>query len=346
MLFKQILYLVIYVYWVIAYSYLFLTPSILLSNEYLIKLVKKLSQSLSTLMLIDGFQTEFYLANGQTNIKELINQNPELIDIVVCNHLSTFDFLILMTFLQNFGISTYNFVLKNTINYFPGFGLIMYANTDIKLTRNWEKDKDNLSKQIDNIKTSSGPNSKKQVIFIFPEGTRLTKQKLEEGQKFSRLNNIPVYDNLLVPKAKGLWFLINHLKKTKKLGRVWDITLTIPKFLGKSAYVSDVLGKPIGPIYVAMRELAELTKLNDLDCENLEIFKSCLFKTWKMKDDFIKNYKSYVYKKIVWDDLKYRHIALISLVGLIFSLCLCNKYGRYYLILSFVLSYILIIFKL
>ena len=217
MLFKQILYLIIYIYWFFAYSYLIITPSIIVSNEYLINLCKKLTQIFGTLMLIDGFQTDFNLVSSPLNIKELVNQNPELIDILVCNHVSTFDFLILMSYLQIFDVTSFNFIIKNTLNYLPGFGLLTYSNSEIKLSRNWENDKDILAKQIDKIKTNS--NSKKQFIIIFPEGTRINKKNLEEGQIFSKSNNLPIYDNLLVPKAKGLWFLINHLNKTNRLGR-------------------------------------------------------------------------------------------------------------------------------
>ena len=63
-----------------------------------------------------------------------------------------------------------------------------------------------------------------------------------------------------------------------------------------------------------------------------------------IKDEFLKNYKKYIYKKLEFNDPKYRHIALIVLISLIFSLLISFKYGRYYLILSFVISYILIKF--
>jgi 1-acyl-sn-glycerol-3-phosphate acyltransferase len=76
------------------------------------------------------------MAKTDKNINYLINQNPELIDIVICNHVSTIDFLIVMAYLQKFNISGYNFVLKNEIIYTPGFGFIMYASQDIKLNRN------------------------------------------------------------------------------------------------------------------------------------------------------------------------------------------------------------------
>ena len=81
----------------------------------------------------------------------------------------------------------------------------------------------------------------------------------------------------------------------------------------------------------------------DFDIQDSELFKSWLLEKWKIKDDFLKNYNKYIYKKLEFDP-KYRHIAIIALVCLIFSLFLGFKYGRYYLILSFVISYILIKF--
>jgi 1-acyl-sn-glycerol-3-phosphate acyltransferase len=247
MLIIQIMFLITFIYWVMAYSYVVLTPSILLSNDYLIKYVKKLSQTLTIFTLIYGFKSEFYLTSTQQNIKELMNQNTDLVDIIVCNHITTIDFLIVIAYLKYLNISNFNFILNYKVKHIAGFGLIMYANPDIKVFRNWELDQDNMQKQIQNFNTNVS--SKKQVLIIFPEGTRYTKEKFEIAQEFSKSKGIPIYDHLLVPKARGLWFLINNFKKVNKLGRVWDITLTVPSMLGKSAYVKDLLGKPIGPVY-------------------------------------------------------------------------------------------------
>jgi 1-acyl-sn-glycerol-3-phosphate acyltransferase len=241
------MFLITFIYWVMAYSYVVLTPSILLSNDYLIKYVKKLSQTLTIFTLIYGFKSEFYLTSTQQNIKELMNQNTDLVDIIVCNHITTIDFLIVIAYLKYLNISNFNFILNYKVKHIAGFGLIMYANPDIKVFRNWELDQDNMQKQIQNFNTNVS--SKKQVLIIFPEGTRYTKEKFEIAQEFSKSKGIPIYDHLLVPKARGLWFLINNFKKVNKLGRVWDITLTVPSMLGKSAYVKDLLGKPIGPVY-------------------------------------------------------------------------------------------------
>jgi len=338
MLIIQIMFLITFIYWVMAYSYVVLTPSILLSNDYLIKYVKKLSQTLTIFTLIYGFKSEFYLTSTQQNIKELMNQNTDLVDIIVCNHITTIDFLIVIVYLKYLNISNFNFILNYKVKHIAGFGLIMYANPDIKVFRNWELDQDNMQKQIQNFNTNVS--SKKQVLIIFPEGTRYTKEKFEIAQEFSKSKGIPIYDHLLVPKARGLWFLINNFKKVNKLGRVWDITLTVPSMLGKSAYVKDLLGKPIGPVYGTIKEL----KL-DVNYEDLETFKTWLFKNWVIKDNFMKHYKKFVYKKLYFDKTKYKHLAIIVLVCLIFSLLLSFKYGRYYLLISLVIGYMLIFFK-
>jgi len=336
MLITQIIFLVTFTYWIIAYSYLVITPSILISNDYLIKLIKKLSQTLIVFTLIYGFKAEFYLTNTQQDIKHLMNQNTDLIDIIVCNHITTIDFLIVMVYLKYLDISAYNFILQYKVKHIFGFGLAIYANPDIKLFRNWEKDKDSLPKQIENFKTRV--NSKKQILLIFPEGTRFTETKFKDAQEFSKSKNIPVYDHLLVPKARGLWFLLNSLKKSNKLGRIWDITLTVPIMLdGKSAYINNLIGKSIGPIYGTIREL----QLN-CDYEDLEKFKIWLFNNWKIKDDFIKYYKNFIYKKLYFDNSKYKHLAIIITVCILFSLFLTNKYGRYYLLASVITGYLLI----
>jgi 1-acyl-sn-glycerol-3-phosphate acyltransferase len=338
MLFTQIMYLVTFVYWIMAYSYLVITPSILIKNDYLIKLVKKLSQTLTVFALIYGFKSEFYITNTQQNVKELINQNPNLVDIIICNHIITIDFLFIFVYLKYLGITSPNFIMSYNVNYIVGFGLIMYANPDIKVFSNWELDQNNINKQIENF--NKNKSFKKQVLIIFPEGTIKNEDNFKTAQEFSKTKGIPVYDHLLVPKARGLWFLINSFKKANKLGRVWDLTLTVPIMLDKSVYFYNLIGKSIGPVYGTIKEL----KL-DFNYEDLDEFKKWLFKNWKVKDDFMKYYKNFIYKKLYFDNTKYKHLAIISLVCLIFSLLLGFKYGRIYLIISFIISYIIIIFN-
>lgn len=338
MLIFQIALFVTFIFLIIGYSYLLITPSLLIGYTPITSYIKTLCQSFFTLVLINGFKTKFKLAESKQDIKKMINENKDKIDIIICNHTSTFDFLIIMSYLLEFDIDSINFVLKNEISYVPGFGFVIYANTDIKLNRNWEQDKETLGNQLNKLK----PNGKKQVILIFPEGTRLTEKKLKEGQDFSLKNNLPVYENLMVPKAKGLWFIINNLKESEKLGRIWDTTLIFPNFLQKTINSADLFGKSMGDINMIWREV-ELTN----DYKNIDKFKKWLMDIWVTKDSFMKHYNKIIYNQInpetnikTGKKISFILTILVSL-GLLF-----NKYGRYYLFGSFILSYLLIIFKL
>ncbi len=334
----QITLFVTFVFLILGYSYALITPALLIGYTPIIDYVKLLAQTFFTIVLVKGFKTKFKLAESKQNITQLINENPDKIDILVCNHTSSLDFLIIMSYLQEFQIEIFNFVLKSDIIYTPGFGFIMYGSSDVKLNRNWEQDKETLGKQLDKIKFTG----KKQVILIFPEGTRLTETKLKEGQEFSKKNSLPVFSNLMVPKSKGLWFIINHLAQTNKLGKIWDISLIFPKYLKKSIGFTNILAEPIGDVNVIWRHV-ELTK----NYSNQNEFKAWLINLWITKDSLIKHYDKIIYKEIFPHTKAKTSTKLLTIIisVLIIGLLL-NKYGRNYMLVSLLLSYVLIIFRL
>jgi hypothetical protein len=333
MIIKQIIYCVSYIYWLYLYPYL-ITPLLLLNKTNTLNISKKYFDSLSNTVLINGFKTDFYFRQND-NIS--FDENLELIDVVISNHMSSIDFLFSMVYLKNLNINKINYVFKKEFIYMPAVGFITYLNTDIKLNRNWDKDKHTIGKQIDNIK----PTKEKQIIIIFPEGTRITPTKLKEAQEFSIKNNLPIYNNLLVPKVKGIWAIINHLKQTNRLGKLIDLSLIAPKCLGNSIYMSDLKNLNIGPIYGMCREL----NLDNIEYQNIDVFKNWLFKNWMIKDNLIGNYSKFTYEKIE-DKHKYTNLIKLTILCVLITLLINNKYGRYYLLLMFILAYLLMIFNL
>lgn len=337
MLIFQITVVVTFIFLILGYSYMLITPALLIGYTPILNYAKQIVNSFFTMLMIKGFKPNFKLAESKQDIKRLINENTDKVDIIVCNHISAFD-LIIASYLKEFGIDSCNCIMKNEIVYTPGIGYILYANTDIKLNRNWEQDKETLGKQLDNIKL----NGKKQIIVIFPEGTRLTEQKLKEAQEFSKLNNLPVYENLMVPKSKGLWFIVNKLSETNKLGRIWDVTLVFPKFLQKSMSYSDVFGEQIGDVNAIWREVELDNNYKDPDA-----FKKWLLNLWITKDSFMKYHEKIIYNQIYPEtNIKTSEKLIVIITLLVLFGLLFNKYGRYYLLGSFILSYILILFKL
>lgn len=324
---------------VLMLSYILVFPGMLLKNNFLNTLPKKLMQTYLCFIFKNFFDLEYKLADLKTNMNK-INENTDKIDVIIANHISTIDFLLIYCYLNCFNIDGINFVLRDGLLNYPGLGLILYANSDIKVKRKWEEDKETLNKQIDMIELNSGT---KQVIVIFCEGTRMTDDKLKEGQQFSKDNNYPIYNNLLVPKSKGIHTIINHLNKNNKLGKVWDLSLIIPKFLGKSCFMEDLSeeGK-IGEIYSIFREL-DTSTITDIS-DNIQ-FKAWLLERWKEKDDMINIYKTYEYKKLPFNENNNHYIFLLIIATMGYFM-INNKYGRSYLYLAIIISYIMIFFRL
>ena len=332
----KIIFLLIFIYLILVFSLLTTLPGLIIKNDFLKSLPKKVLQTYLAVSLHKFFNLEFYL-DSKSDIVNKIHENPDKIDIIVSNHMSTIDFVLVTCLLNTLNINSYNFVLREGLLDYPGFGLILYANDDIKVKRKWEEDKDIINKQLDDIKVN---NINKTVIIIFSEGTRMTQDKLEEGQKFSKDNNLPIYNNLLVPKTKGLWAIINNLSKRNILGRVWTTSLIMPEFLGKACYMEHLTKKgSIGDIFVLMREL----KLDNI--ENHDLFKKWFLNEWSITDNNISNYKSLNYKKLEFNDNKENN-NIISLVGLIGLLLLMKKEGRNYFIISLIVSYVMVYMRL
>lgn len=179
-------------------------------------------------------------------------------------------------------------------------------------------------------------------MLFSQEGTRITQKKLEEARKFSKENNLPVFKNLLVPKTKGSWMITKHLAETKRLGKIWDITMAVPAIInGRNAHLEDILHKQIGPIYTDIREL----KIND-EYKEMDTFKQWFLKQWVDKDNFMSNYKQYNYELIKFEDQRYHHMTYITFICILGILLLSKKMSRYYLLLMIAITYIVIGFEL
>lgn len=325
--------MILFVYNFIILTYLWLVPLYFFPNKYkIVKKAKCIYENMSLILFFMILQAKLYINKKSLNYE--INKDLDKIDIVIANHVSTFDFFFIISILKKYNIDNYSFLFKSGARYLPGIGFSIYVDTDIIVNKKWEDDETLIIKQIDNIKL----NGKKELIIIFPEGTRITKEKIINSQKYSKENNLPVYDYLQTPRYKGLWLLINHLDKNNKLGKIWDLTFIRPNYLEESTYASDMLTKPMGDMYIYFREL----KLSD-GYQDVNIFKLWLYKQWTIKDNIIKNYGKKTYELVDIDINKYKKDIMITFSAFMF-MCylLSNKYGRRYLVFIFILSYMIL----
>lgn len=314
---KQIVSIVLFLIWFIYSSYGLITPALFIRQEdFMVKIIKNVFQNLVMYMIKYGFEPNIYY-NGEIKLEE------NKVNILISNHIGSIDGFMLLTILKYFNIDNWNVVGKKELIYLPGIGTLFMFGKDIKLERNWELDKITIEKQLNNINDG--------ILIIFPEGTRFEPTKHKEGQQFSIENNLPIYDNLLVPKSKGLMTICNHLKKNNKLGKIIDLSFILPSFLGKSANMNDLLKKEMGNVYLMIR---------DLNYDNGD-FKEWLLNEWKIKDNLITNYRDFIYKK-----MDYKVNLMILLVSLFFTISVTiklinNENMRYFMILSIIVTYII-----
>ena len=320
---KQLITSVLLIIWYIYVSYGYVAPFIFINkHETIIIFIEKIFQILVVYALKYGFQTDIYYTS-KIDIYE-----PNKINIVICNHVASIDMFIMLSYLKHCNIDQWIGLGKRELIYIPGLGVSFRFGKHIKVLRNFEEDKINIIKQLEQINEGT--------IIIFPEGTRFDPIKFKEGQQYSKDNNLPLYDNLLVPKTKGLWLIYNYLKEHNKLGNIYDTSIIIQNFLGKKAHMKELVINPMGNVFIINRKLV-LPNLNDIND-----FKKWLFVEWKKKDELINMYNQIVYQKIYINNDNNK-IILYNLLffGLVTYGLVTQPYLRYYFMITIVLIYLL-----
>ena len=253
------------------------------------------------------------------------------------NHRSSLDFLHIISLLTHTtDPEKIKYVMKSELKYFPSLGWITFINDYPLLERKYEKDKNclnNIGKMKDNIN-----------ILIFPEGTRFSKKKLEESNKFSKMNNYTQFFNVLLPKSKGLYHIFTSIMTNNKLNNIYDLTIKYEGINIKDAHTAfDVILKDdIKSIHVLSR------KINKLELSyNQEIFKLWLHKLFLEKDIILESNieswkKLYPYKKL---NKKINYIWL--LIVIIYTLCCLillfkSKSFKYYNLIIIILGTIIV----
>ena len=112
---KQIYFLTLFIFSVYSYTYILITPSILLHlSPMTIKYIKILAQSFFKFMLKNGFKCNFYQAQTEQKMKELLKNSKDKIDIIIANHISIIDYFIIFTILKQYKIYNYSGIIGNT----------------------------------------------------------------------------------------------------------------------------------------------------------------------------------------------------------------------------------------
>ncbi len=250
------------------------------------------------------------------------------VDIVISNHINTIDFTIYLSLIRLFDSRPIYFLFKKSIVFIPGSGFILGSGKDVKMNRKLEEDIDNINDSISRIEEG--------IIILMPEGTRFTPEKFADAQKYSRDNNLPIFNNTLFPKMKGLFTITNILKKYNKLGNIIDFTSQLENFKNVKTNMKKIMTQKLGDTY----SIINTYNIPEKVLNNYDVFKDWfLKKIWIKKDIILNNIqdKKYNYKELIPNMKGYEYFILIICVTLFFYLAMHTN--GFYIPISLLISY-------
>jgi 1-acyl-sn-glycerol-3-phosphate acyltransferase len=168
-----------------------------------------------------------YLIERHSNL--VIRQTGDLIPqnesaLILPNHLNQ-DWAPLYSFaLRCQMLGGIRCVLKDIYKYIPGFGLSMMMIEFLFLKRKWDVDQRYLASKLESFRQDHLPLH----LWIFPEGTRFTRQKHDEGETFARERGLKDLKHCLQPRVKGFVAMANGLQGI--CTHVYDVTLRYQGF--------------------------------------------------------------------------------------------------------------------
>ncbi len=171
--------------------------------------------------------------------------------LVLANHSSNIDFLIGLAWLTRLGYpapGNAKAVVKASLGSVPIFGWILRFSEFVFLTRSWDRDHFNFVAKL--RKLSTFPKTGLPYwLLLFPEGSRITPDKLVNSQKFAQANNYPTFNHVLLPRFKGFQALVPEIRSS--LDCIVDASFM---FEGKKPTMSSVLkGTDDSVIHVHLR---------------------------------------------------------------------------------------------
>jgi 1-acyl-sn-glycerol-3-phosphate acyltransferase len=246
---------------------------------------------------ISGFNSNIYISGNA------INSNK--VDILIGNHFNYLDFLIACGVFSTISDDCI-FVYANYVDNVPLLGRLFKNSNNISIKKKIESDKKNIQYNLKNINNTS--------ICLYPEGTRLSSKNIFKSQKYSKENNLHTYNNILYPKMKGLYTIIEELHKQDKLGNIIDGTIKVEGLNIDDKNIGDFLKNNLKNTYVNIKTY-KARYFDDYDK-----FKRWFIQIWDKKEDYLNDYNDfnkYDYKKVD-GNIKISNIILTNLVIFIF----------------------------
>eukprot|EP00475_Leptophrys_vorax_P028115 TRINITY_DN4049_c0_g1_i1.p1 TRINITY_DN4049_c0_g1~~TRINITY_DN4049_c0_g1_i1.p1 ORF type:complete len:412 (-),score=112.20 TRINITY_DN4049_c0_g1_i1:37-1272(-) len=205
--------------------------------------------------------------------------------IMTGNHQGGLDFLAGVSILARAGMNCANLMtlMKSSLVFVPIVGWTNVLQGSLFLNRNWTTDQRYIDSKAKEM--TSGDFPRPWWIGLYPEGTRITKTKLEESQKFARGRGLPVLNHIMLPRAKGFCTLVEKTKSD--LEYVVDATIWYDKAL---LWARDILLKGAYQTK-AIRVHIKLTPLTQVPTNDATELEKWLVQAFVAKDQALAHVK-------------------------------------------------------
>lgn len=203
------------------------------------------------------FKADFkvYHANPQQESEIFKDHN-----IFLANHGYELDWVGAWLVTDKFGhLASCKAMLKSDLKYVPVVGWSWAMSDQLFLDRNWEKDKHKFDDSINTLLRY-----RPMIATFFCEGTRFTKDKFEESQKFAQERGIQAPKYHLIPRTKGFVAVMKHIKERQRQDpsmRVYIYNAQIAFEEEGAMNIGDIIKRglrPMGHIYFERISLNEV----------------------------------------------------------------------------------------
>jgi 1-acyl-sn-glycerol-3-phosphate acyltransferase len=157
-------------------------------------------------LLLDWAQCIGGLSLIVTGDVDIIKEKSQGSKLIISNHVSFTDAFVIFALARSVGQHGHvRSFAKKTLSYQPVFGWFWYILNFIFLARDWDKDRAQISLQLNALALRARHFSSRAFwILIFPEGTRSRPSKLKQAREFAASRGQEPFDHVLFPRVKGL----------------------------------------------------------------------------------------------------------------------------------------------
>ncbi len=210
------LYLIYFLFFINYSTFLLFIPSLILyyyfpNTHFILFILKNLFWTSSSFFSKNVLFPKIYI-NDMNMLDNIINNKNQ--NIIISNHLSELDFIILAIVLNNKNIfsTKINGLIKKSIGYVIYFvGLYGYMTGDVFLNRKIESD---LYKLQNNFSSN--------IIALFPEGTCFNENKKKISDQYCLKNNLPIFKYHIYPRTTGIKTILQNNCNFKN---IYDFTI-------------------------------------------------------------------------------------------------------------------------